>query len=87
MKQFATLLERDQVQREWAHANWWGFLLTLLQQRRGYFVAPLRLQWCPAHLLEHVESQALTDEAATLAGSNKQDIMLNRFADKLVKAC
>ena len=60
-------------------------MLSVIQQRRGYFVAPLRLQWCPAHLLERVHSYDLTGEEALSAGSNKNDIVLNRLADHHAK--
>lgn len=70
---------------EWTNANWWGFLLTLVQQRHAFHEAPLRVLWCPAHLLEHVYISDLTDELAVKAGSTMQDMILNRLADQRAK--
>ena len=85
VSQFSELLLADKVLLEWTHANWWGFLLNLVHQRRGLHDSPLQLLWCPAHLLEHFPSPMLTDEEATRAGSSKQDIVLNRLADHFAK--
>ena len=85
VSQFSELLLADKVQLEWTHANWWGFLLNLVHQRRNLHASPLQLLWCPAHLLEHIPSPMITDEAATRAGSSKQDIVLNRLADHFAK--
>lgn len=85
VNQFNELLRLGSVQVEWTHANWWGFLLALLHQRRGFCEAPLQLVWCPAHLLEHIPADLLTEEAATYAGSCKRDILLNRVADDFAK--
>lgn len=41
--------------------------------------------WCPAHLLENVPCHDITDEAAELVGSTRQDIVLNRLADHFAK--
>ena len=85
VSQFSELLRADKVLLEWTHANWWGFLLNLVHQRRALHDSPLQLLWCPAHLLEHIPSPMLTDEEATRAGSSKQDIVLNRLADHFAK--
>ena len=70
---------------EWTHSNWWGFILTLLRQRRGFFPTPLLLVWCPARLLEHIPSFEVTEADAIEAGSTRQDIVLNRLADHVAK--
>ena len=64
VKQFLVLLQTETVQVEWTHANWWSFILDQLLHRKELHPSPLQLLWCPAHLLEHVPSQALTDELA-----------------------
>ena len=79
--QFSDLLRRGSVQIDWTHANWWNFLHMLIHQRRGFSDTPLQLIWCPAHLLEHLPAELVTEEAAKVAGSNKRDILLNRRAD------
>ena len=75
VKQFLVLLQTETVQVEWTHANWWSFILAQLLHRKELHPSPLQLLWCPAHLLEHVPSQALTEELANKAGSNRQDII------------
>ena len=85
VKQFLVLLQTETVQVEWTHANWWSFILDQLLHRKELHPSPLQLLWCPAHLLEHVPSQALTDELANKAGSTRQDIILNRLADNCAK--
>ena len=85
VQQFADLLQQDSVQVCWTHANWWGFLLSLIQQRRGFAASPLQLLWCPAHLLEHLPCEAISEEDATKAGSTRLDIQLNRLADTQAK--
>ena len=57
VNQFHDLLRLDAVQIDWTHSNWWGFLHTLLHQRRCCCECPLQLQWCPAHLLEHLPAE------------------------------
>ena len=79
--QYRELLRLDCVQVEWTHTSWWGFLHTLLHQRQGFCDTPLQVVWCPARLLEHIPADDLTDEPATAAGSNRQDIPPNRPAD------
>lgn len=87
VNQFNELLRLGSVQVEWTHTNWWGFLLTLIHQRRrrGYCDVPLQLVWCPAHLLEHIPADLLTEVEANAAGSCKRDILLNRLADDCAK--
>ena len=85
VQQFADLQRQDCVQMEWTHAQWWGFLLTLIHRRRGLCATPLQLAWCPAHLLEHIPVAELTDQMAQNAGSTVQDIKLNRKADQVAK--
>ena len=87
VKQFAELQRLDRVQVEWTHAQWWGFLLALIQRRRPVFDPPLQMVWCPAHLLEHLPLEMISAEAALAAGSNVQDIRLNRKADEFAKRC
>lgn len=36
VNQFNELLRTDQVQLEWTHTNWWGFLHLLLHQRKAF---------------------------------------------------
>lgn len=87
VKQFAELQRLDRVQVEWTHAQWWGFLLALIQRRRQAFDPPLHLVWCPAHLLEHLPIEMISEQEAINAGSNVKDIHLNRKADEFAKHC
>ena len=86
VQQFAALQQQDSVQVSWTHANWWGFLLNLIQHRRGFVASPLQLLWCPAHLLEHILSDAISEADAIAVGSTRQDIRLNRLADTQAKS-
>ena len=85
VNQFGDLLRHDKIQMEWTHAQWWGFLLTLIHRRRQYIAQPLKLVWCPAHLLEEFAIDQITEQQARDAGSTLQDIRLNRTADEFAK--
>ena len=82
---FTDLLRLGHVQIDWTHANWWNFLHLLIHQRNGSCAMPLQLVWCPAHLLEHLPAELITEADATAAGSTKRDILLNRLADDHAK--
>ena len=86
VNQFNDLLRLGQVQVEWTHTNWWGFLLSLIHRREGWCEHPLQLRWCPAHLLENTPVELITEDAARRAGSTRRDITLNRLADDHAKA-
>ena len=85
VNQFADLQQHDRIQLEWTHAQWWGFLLTLIHRRRYLCATPLQLAWCPAHLLEHLSIAEITPQQAQDAGSTVQDIWLIRKADQVAK--
>ena len=85
VNQFTDLLRLGHVQIDWTHANWWTFLHMLIHQRVGSCAMPLQLIWCPAHLLEHLPAEMITEADATAAGSTKRDILLNRLADEHAK--
>lgn len=85
VKQFAELQRLDKIQLEWTHAQWWGFLLTLIHRRRVLSATPLQLVWCPAHLLEHLPIEQISEQQAIDAGSTLRDIRLNRKADEFAK--
>lgn len=85
VNQFAQLQQLDKVQLEWTHAQWWGFLLALIHRRRVVFDPPLQLVWCPAHLLEHLPIEMISEQQAVCAGSTLRDIHLNRKADECAK--
>ena len=85
VNQFGELLQHGRIQLEWTHAQWWGFLLTLIHRRRQYIDQPLQLVWCPAHLLEECAIDQITEQQARDAGSTLQDIRLNRKADEFAK--
>ena len=85
VNQFQEMQRIGHVQVEWTHTNWWGFLCALVAQRQHHCEHVLQVVWCPAHLLEDTPVSELTDAMAHAAGSNKQDIILNRRADLLAK--
>lgn len=81
---FQQLIDREHVDPAWAHADWWGFLLQLILLRRSSCNVPLRLLWCPAHKLEHLQPQEIS-EGLQQHATTKQDIVLNRIADQTAK--
>ena len=85
VQQFAELQASDRVQMEWTHVQWWGFLLALIHRRRSEYDPPLQLVWCPAHLLEHLPVEQISEQQALAAGSTLQDICANRKADECAK--
>lgn len=80
VNQFESLIAQEAVDMQWTLCELvgWAHLWSLYKIRIGLHPLPLRLQWCPAHLLENVAETDITEELAEQAGSNILDILNNR---------
>lgn len=85
VNQFNSLLKLDHVPSSWSHWCWWNHLLFLLRLRRTYHLKPVILEWCPAHILEDLPCELISDSLAVEYGTNTRDIFHNRIADKIAK--
>lgn len=85
VNQFQSLMELDSVPFSWSHWHWWNHLLIILQMRRSHIKKPVLLQWCPAHILEELPCELISDALAAEHGTNTSDIYHNRIADKVAK--
>ena len=70
---------------DWLCSTWWRHLRDLYRYRQETVNPPFLIQWVPAHRLERVPDQLLTDELAACAGTTKEHILHNRRADLVAK--
>ena len=80
-KNFAELLQLRVVPSHWSHHSWWVFLLDLCCSKFESCGAMIEVTWVPAHRLERIPCQMITEDLARAAGSTILDIERNRQAD------
>ena len=71
----------------WQHLQWWTFFLSVFQMRKANCDQPIQIRWIPAHLLEELPCELISNQAAIKAGSTWLDIYCNRKADAFAKRC
>ena len=83
--QVLTLIRTHEVSSSWMHFEWWCFLKTVYLQRYEQHSCPLWVQWIPAHVLEHLPCELISQELALQHNTTWTDIFCNRRADKFAK--
>ena len=73
------------AQATWLCQPWWARFGELVQLRRQVHPTPFQVQWIPAHQLEEVADNLLTETQAATCGTTVQHILLNRIADRVAK--
>ena len=70
------------------HFEWWCFLKTIYLQRLQCHSSPLKATWIPAHVLENLPCELISQKLAIQHKTTWTDIFCNRQADKYAKfAC
>lgn len=87
VKQTKQMIAQNEVQTSWQHFQWWAFFLHILNLRKCFARQPLQIRWIPAHLLESLPCELISNQAAREAGSTWLDIFCNRKADAFAKEC
>lgn len=62
--QFNLMVQRNGVDPEWSHLDWWDALFVVYTRRTAFSSNPLLLRWCPAHKLEHLNDDLITESMA-----------------------
>lgn len=81
VQQATRVFEGNQPDTTWRCFHWWMFLFDLVSMRGGGDCSPFRISWIPAHKLEHIPVQYLTEDFAKACGSTVQHSVNNRVAD------
>lgn len=82
------LIQNRDISSTWMHYEWWCFLKTIYLQRCEIHPSPLIVTWIPAHVLEELPCELISNRLATLHNTTWADIFGNRQADKFAKiAC
>ena len=76
----------DAIPVEWPHVTWFVFLLHVYQSRKNIHNDPLKLVWCPSHVLENTPWFLISDMAARLHHTTVRNIRHNRTADRIAKS-
>ena len=82
---FESLLTRESVPPNWPMQPWWAFLQRVLQSRKLLHPKPVELCWIPAHKLENMPIEMISQELAFACGTEVRHIHLNRVADLTAK--
>ena len=69
----------------WFCKEWWQALIHVFELRRSVCDTPFRIHWVPAHKLENVPDQLLTEEMAQAHNTTREHILHNKRADRLAK--
>ena len=85
VKQVKHMIEHDEIKPAWQHFQWWSFLHHIYRLRKIQSQQPLLIRWIPAHLLEEIPCEYISNQAAREAGSTWIDIYCNRKADYFAK--
>ena len=86
--QVKILIETHTVSPGWMHYEWWCFLKTIYLQRFDLLSSPLIVKWIPAHVLESLPCELISEQLARSHGTTWTDIFCNRKADQFAKrAC
>ena len=83
--QFNLMVQNNRVDPEWSHLDWWNVLFLVYSRRKVFSNFPLSLRWCPAHKLEHLNEDLITESMARDYNTTRLDIIRNRQADKAAK--
>ena len=81
------MIAQNEIQTSWQHFQSWAFFLHILGLRKSFVQQPLVIRWIPAHLLESLPCELISNQAAREAGSTWLDIFCNRKADAYAKEC
>ena len=85
VNQINDFLQNGCIQATWLCQKWWGRFRELVLLRRQTHPQPFQTSWIPAHQLEEVADNLLTESQALLCGTTVQHILLNRTADRVAK--
>lgn len=86
--QVEQLIQQRKVDPSWAHLEWWNFLLYIFNIRLQWSDNPLAVEWCPAHVLDHLPLEMISTQQARQHNTTWLNIARNREADKQAKqAC
>ena len=69
MQQCKELFRSGHIDGNWMCCDWWHALLNLYSYRQQQCENSFRIHWVPAHKLEGVPDQLMTDELALAAGT------------------
>lgn len=86
--QVVEMITYKKVNPTWPHLEWWNFLYQVFESRLQWADVPLQVKWCPAHILEHLPLEMISNQQAREHNTTWLNIARNREADKQAKrAC
>ena len=83
--QFNLMVQRNRLDPEWSHLDWWNALFLVYTRRTVFSSNPLSLRWCPAHKLEHLNDDLIAESMARKYNTARIDPIRNRQADRAAK--
>ncbi len=82
------LIDNHTISAGWMHFEWWCFLKAIFLQRCELIDTPLIATWIPAHVLENLPCESISEKLARAHMTTWTDIFCNRKADLFAKrAC
>ena len=75
----------QEISPTWMHFEWWCFFKTIYMQRRELHPCPLWVEWIPAHVLENVPCELISESQARQHRTTWLNIYCNRKADQFAK--
>lgn len=79
------MIQRKLIPTPWSHYTWWCFFLQIFLQRLPLSPEPIRISWCPAHVLESAHTELISEHMAREHNTTTRDIFHNRIAEATAK--